>query len=93
MSSFLLSHNSPENYATLLQTHEAQAVNGSTTVMPRLLEAAVAEWSRYKIMAGFVTSSTPVPLKTRRVGEKCTLNLSRAQTTSRWCGVAVRRGG
>ncbi|GFY20601.1 uncharacterized protein TNCV_1118351 [Trichonephila clavipes] len=40
-----------------------------------------------------VTSSSPVPLKTRRVGERCTLNLSRAQTSSRRCGVVVRRGG
>ncbi|GFW23448.1 hypothetical protein TNCV_3805451 [Trichonephila clavipes] len=33
-----------------------------------------------------VTSSSSVPLKIRRVGERCTLNLSRAQTSSRWCG-------
>ncbi|GFV85087.1 uncharacterized protein TNCV_3320251 [Trichonephila clavipes] len=32
-------------------------------------------------------SSIPVPLKTRRV------KLSRAETSSRWCGVVVRRGG
>ncbi|GFY01430.1 uncharacterized protein TNCV_850381 [Trichonephila clavipes] len=32
-----------------------------------------------------VMSSSPVPLKTRRVGERCTLNLSRAHA-SRWCG-------
>ncbi|GFW28017.1 uncharacterized protein TNCV_768971 [Trichonephila clavipes] len=38
-------------------------------------------------------SSIPVPLKTRRVGQRCTLNLSRAETSSRWCGVVVRRGG
>ncbi|GFY01540.1 RNase H domain-containing protein [Trichonephila clavipes] len=44
-------------------------------------------------MAGFVTSSSPVPLKTRCVEERCTLNLSRAQTSSRWCGVVVRREG
>ncbi|GFU49899.1 uncharacterized protein TNCV_4686561 [Trichonephila clavipes] len=43
-------------------------------------------------MAGFVTSLNPVPLKTRRVRERCTLNLSRAQTSSRWCSVVVRRG-
>ncbi|GFV14073.1 uncharacterized protein TNCV_525491 [Trichonephila clavipes] len=36
-------------------------------------------------------SSNPVPLKTRRVGQRCTLNRSRAQTSSRWCGVEVRR--
>ncbi|GFV97369.1 uncharacterized protein TNCV_2038791 [Trichonephila clavipes] len=38
-------------------------------------------------------SPSRVPLKTRRVGERCTLNLSRAQMSSRWCGVVVRRGG
>ncbi|GFS71311.1 uncharacterized protein TNCV_5050561 [Trichonephila clavipes] len=37
-------------------------------------------------------SSIQVPLKTRRVGQRCTLNQSRAETSSRWCGVVVRRG-
>ncbi|GFX95566.1 hypothetical protein TNCV_4825811 [Trichonephila clavipes] len=41
----------------------------------------------------FGHGSSPVPLKTRRVGQRCTLNLSRAETSSRWCGVVVRRGG
>ncbi|GFY32470.1 uncharacterized protein TNCV_3559781 [Trichonephila clavipes] len=41
----------------------------------------------------YVMSSSPVPLKTRRVGRRCTLNLSRAETSSRWCGGVVRRGG
>ncbi|GFU76599.1 uncharacterized protein TNCV_1940871 [Trichonephila clavipes] len=41
----------------------------------------------------FLKRSNPVPLKTRRVGQRCTLNLSRAETSSRWCGVVVRRGG
>ncbi|GFV79017.1 uncharacterized protein TNCV_3687241 [Trichonephila clavipes] len=54
--------------------------------------AAVAEWYRYWIVACFVTSSSPVTLKSRRVGQRCTLNLSRAETSSRWCGVLVRRG-
>ncbi|GFV66994.1 uncharacterized protein TNCV_356801 [Trichonephila clavipes] len=36
--------------------------------------------------------SSPVPLKIRRVGQRCSLNLSRAETSSRWCGVVVRRG-
>ncbi|GFU99981.1 uncharacterized protein TNCV_1427721 [Trichonephila clavipes] len=40
-----------------------------------------------------VMSSNPLPLKTRRVGQRCTLNLSRAETSSPWCGVVVRRGG
>ncbi|GFV84531.1 transposable element Tcb2 transposase [Trichonephila clavipes] len=55
--------------------------------------AAVAEWYWYRTVACFVTGSSPVPLKTRRVGQRCTLNLSRAETSSRWCGVVVRRGG
>ncbi|GFT25881.1 hypothetical protein TNCV_1518401 [Trichonephila clavipes] len=36
-------------------------------------------------------SSSPVPLKTRRVGERGTLNLSRAQTSSCWSGEVVKR--
>ncbi|GFX80489.1 uncharacterized protein TNCV_2529971 [Trichonephila clavipes] len=55
--------------------------------------AAVAEWYRYRIVACLVTSSSPVPLKTRRVGQRFMLNLSRAETSSRWCGVVVRRSG
>ncbi|GFV13445.1 uncharacterized protein TNCV_129431 [Trichonephila clavipes] len=39
-----------------------------------------------------VMSSSPVPLKTCRVGQRCRLNLSRAEMPSRWCGVVVRRG-
>ncbi|GFY16632.1 hypothetical protein TNCV_2787581 [Trichonephila clavipes] len=45
------------------------------------------------IVEGFATSSSPVPLKTRRVGQRCTSNMSRAETASRWCDVVVRRGG
>ncbi|GFU79287.1 hypothetical protein TNCV_2138101 [Trichonephila clavipes] len=40
-----------------------------------------------------VMSSKPVPLKTRRVGQRCTLNLLRSGTSSRWWGVVVRRQG
>ncbi|GFV73253.1 uncharacterized protein TNCV_317731 [Trichonephila clavipes] len=43
-------------------------------------------------MACLVTSSSPVPLKTHRVEQRCTLNLSRAEMSTRWCGVVVRRG-
>ncbi|GFU17569.1 hypothetical protein TNCV_3988971 [Trichonephila clavipes] len=50
---------------------------------PRTAQAAVAEWYRYRIVACLVTSSIPVPLKTRRVGQRCTLNLSRAETSCR----------
>ncbi|GFU84861.1 uncharacterized protein TNCV_2128021 [Trichonephila clavipes] len=52
-----------------------------------------AEWTRYWVVADLVTSSSPVPLKTHRVGVRCTLNLSRAEASSRWCSVVVRRGG
>ncbi|GFW34957.1 RNase H domain-containing protein [Trichonephila clavipes] len=42
-------------------------------------------------MAGFVTSSSPVPLKTRRLGQQGTLNLSRAELSSRryWFGKSI----
>ncbi|GFV23508.1 uncharacterized protein TNCV_4782191 [Trichonephila clavipes] len=58
-----------------------------------LVVAAVDEWYGYRTVACLVTSSSPVPQKTRHVGQRCTLNLSRAETSSRWCGVVVRRGG
>ncbi|GFV61563.1 uncharacterized protein TNCV_4543951 [Trichonephila clavipes] len=38
-----------------------------------------------------VMISGPVPLRTRRVGETCTLNLSRSQTSPRCCG-SLERG-
>ncbi|GFU03064.1 uncharacterized protein TNCV_113721 [Trichonephila clavipes] len=46
----------------------------------------------YLLITKGVTSSSRVPLKTRRVGERCTLNLSRAQTSSYCSGVVVKRG-
>ncbi|GFV95760.1 hypothetical protein TNCV_1728101 [Trichonephila clavipes] len=54
--------------------------------------STVCEWSRYRIVSELVTSSSPVPLKTSRVWQRCTLNLSRAETSSRWWGVVVGRG-
>ncbi|GFW30930.1 hypothetical protein TNCV_2940301 [Trichonephila clavipes] len=38
-----------------------------------------------------VTSPSPVRLKTSRVEKRCTLNLPRAQTSSCWSGVVVKR--
>ncbi|GFU87123.1 hypothetical protein TNCV_430271 [Trichonephila clavipes] len=52
--------------------------------------AAVAEWYWYRNVACFVMGSSPVPLKTRRVGQRCTLNLSRAETSSRWLNETSR---
>ncbi|GFW34958.1 uncharacterized protein TNCV_978961 [Trichonephila clavipes] len=69
------------------------SIRNFSTFAPGQELTAVAEWYRYRIVACLVTSSSPVPLKTRRVGQRCTLNLSRAETSSRWCGVVVRRGG
>ncbi|GFT43460.1 uncharacterized protein TNCV_815111 [Trichonephila clavipes] len=40
-----------------------------------------------------VMSSSPVALKIRRVRQRCTLNLPRAEMSSRWCGVVDRSGG
>ncbi|GFW80812.1 hypothetical protein TNCV_3778921 [Trichonephila clavipes] len=40
-----------------------------------------------------VMSSSPVPLKTRRVGQRCTFNLSRAETSSRCCQVIYSQFG
>ncbi|GFV05366.1 hypothetical protein TNCV_225771 [Trichonephila clavipes] len=40
-----------------------------------------------------VMSSSRVPPKTHRVGERFTLNPLKAQTSSHWCGVIVRRWG
>ncbi|GFV23131.1 hypothetical protein TNCV_55021 [Trichonephila clavipes] len=40
-----------------------------------------------------VVSSSRVPLKTRRVRERCMLNLPIAKMSSRLSGVVVRRGG
>ncbi|GFW99539.1 hypothetical protein TNCV_3417721 [Trichonephila clavipes] len=55
------------------------------------LVAAVAEWYRYRIVACLVTSSSPVPLKTHREGKRCTVNPSRAETSSRWCDKSMHK--
>ncbi|GFV14359.1 hypothetical protein TNCV_807911 [Trichonephila clavipes] len=54
-----------------------------TPKYPTERAAAVAEWYRYRVVAEFATSSSPVPLKTHRVGQRYTLNLSRADMSSR----------
>ncbi|GFY34902.1 uncharacterized protein TNCV_154751 [Trichonephila clavipes] len=76
------------DFAVLTPSTVSKVMRPSHTLL-----AAVAEWYRYRTVACFVTGSSPVPLKTRRVGQRCTLNLLRAETSSRWCGVVVRRGG
>ncbi|GFT55112.1 uncharacterized protein TNCV_2326041 [Trichonephila clavipes] len=55
-----------------------------TDASSRCRVAAVAEWYRYRTVACFVTGSSPVPLKTRRVHVKS------VDFPLVWCG---RRGG
>ncbi|GFX92764.1 hypothetical protein TNCV_4876211 [Trichonephila clavipes] len=59
----------------------------------RGLWAAVAQWLRYPTMAGMSCEFDPSTTKDPLFRQRCTLNLSRAETSSRWCGVVVRRGG
>ncbi|GFT65625.1 uncharacterized protein TNCV_869171 [Trichonephila clavipes] len=46
----------------------------------------------YLLITKGIMSSSPVPLNTRLVGVRCTLNLSRVQTSSCWSGVLAKRG-
>ncbi|GFU21173.1 hypothetical protein TNCV_166851 [Trichonephila clavipes] len=76
-------------YAETVRSSHCKRPNLSPRPLSALTDvAAVAEWYRYRyrIVACLVTSSSPVPLKIRRVGKRCTLNLSRTETSSRWCG-------
>ncbi|GFV13300.1 hypothetical protein TNCV_3656201 [Trichonephila clavipes] len=41
-----------------------------SSVSGKYSAATIAKWSRYRIEAGIVTSSSPVPLKTLRVGQR-----------------------
>ncbi|PRD36549.1 UNVERIFIED_CONTAM: hypothetical protein NCL1_08374 [Trichonephila clavipes] len=79
--------------ARRIYSEVSECGDSRTAGFPQIGVATVAEWYRYRIVACFVTSLTPVSLKTRCVGQRCTLNLSRAEMSSRWCGVIVRRGG
>ncbi|GFX21174.1 hypothetical protein TNCV_4367531 [Trichonephila clavipes] len=74
-----------------LSTSSSQAVRHMTGLRWRsrekygrgILEVKISDHGRH------VMISSPVPLKTRREGARCTLNLSRAQTSSRWVGIEV----
>ncbi|GFU62183.1 hypothetical protein TNCV_2474141 [Trichonephila clavipes] len=48
--------------------------------------------TRYLLITKSVTRSSPVSLKIRRVEKRCSLNLSRAQMSSGWRDVVVKRG-
>ncbi|GFW64810.1 hypothetical protein TNCV_4451121 [Trichonephila clavipes] len=81
-----LYHSMPLHVAACIQPRDfvSQAGSYKEYILGRQsdfdLVAAVAEWYRYRIVACLVMSSSPVPLKTRRVAQRCTLNLSRAET-------------
>ncbi|GFY08744.1 hypothetical protein TNCV_5006571 [Trichonephila clavipes] len=71
--------------------HEAISVpQGSVHLVKKAQERKSS--TCYLLIIKGVTCSSPVLLKTRHVGERCTLNLSRAQTSSCWSGVVVKRG-
>ncbi|GFX22157.1 uncharacterized protein TNCV_364681 [Trichonephila clavipes] len=71
--------------------YEARSVpQGSVRLVKKTQERKSS--TCYLLITKGVTSSSPVQLKTRRVEERCTLNLSRAQTSSCWGGVVVKRG-
>ncbi|GFT51391.1 uncharacterized protein TNCV_4955051 [Trichonephila clavipes] len=84
--------------STILKNKEKIFSASSSKVRKRVskgnfprLEQCLVSWMRQcrgqNIPTGgvacLVTSSSPVPLKTLRVGQRCTLNLSKAETSSR----------
>ncbi|GFW49544.1 uncharacterized protein TNCV_2843251 [Trichonephila clavipes] len=70
--------------------YEAISVpQGSVRLVKKTQERKIS--TCYLLITKGVTSSSPVPLKTRRERERCTLNLQRAQTSSCWNGVVVKR--
>ncbi|GFV89682.1 hypothetical protein TNCV_1576551 [Trichonephila clavipes] len=77
---------------TDLNYFDSLSIVASKNAIYPVMVTAVAE-SRYRIVACLVTRSSDVSLKTRRVGERCMLNLYRGQTSPGWCGVVVRGGG
>ncbi|GFU66700.1 hypothetical protein TNCV_3111841 [Trichonephila clavipes] len=72
-----------------LSTFRSERTNEASTltITPKRSSSRDVGTSSYRYHTA--TSSSPVRLKTRR---SFTLNLSRAETSSRWCGVVLRRG-
>ncbi|GFT49358.1 hypothetical protein TNCV_4583281 [Trichonephila clavipes] len=78
----------PKNKNSINLKYEAISVpQGSVRLVKKTQERKSS--TCYLLITKGVTSSSPVPLKTHRVGERCTLNLSRAQTSSCWSGENV----
>ncbi|GFX59475.1 retrovirus-related Pol polyprotein from transposon TNT 1-94 [Trichonephila clavipes] len=74
-----------ENELDSLDKHKDLIYHPKGRVGSRVVKGSKRGW--------LVTSSSSVKLKARHEGVRCTLHLSRAQTSSHWCGVVVRRGG
>ncbi|GFW59243.1 uncharacterized protein TNCV_2781741 [Trichonephila clavipes] len=71
--------------------HEARLKNGSPLTFRNIFQGCGSPVVKVSDHDRHVMSSSPVPLKTHRVGQRCTLNLSRTETSSCWCDVVVRR--
>ncbi|GFX62511.1 hypothetical protein TNCV_413531 [Trichonephila clavipes] len=76
-----------QKYSTLDRMHHVpESVQMLWLRFPNV--ATVAAWSWYRIVAGLVTSSSPVPLKTRRVGEP--MHVKSVESSNvlplMWCG-------
>ncbi|GFU58394.1 hypothetical protein TNCV_58061 [Trichonephila clavipes] len=70
--------------------YEAKSVpQGSVHVVKKTQEGKSS--TCYLLITKGVTSSSPVPLRTRRSRKRFTLNLSTAQTSSCWSGVVLNR--
>ncbi|GFW15362.1 hypothetical protein TNCV_3740661 [Trichonephila clavipes] len=78
-------HN-PEARTTEEDDNQTGASLSNLPHLPNPSGQGIGSWQAYHEF------STPVPLKTRRVEKRCTLNPSRAEMSSRWCGGVVRRG-
>ncbi|GFT18313.1 transposable element Tcb2 transposase [Trichonephila clavipes] len=62
----------------------------SVTELKRALQEA---WNRLSPqLIHHLIASMAFSGNLNRVGQRCTLNLSRAETSSRWCGVVVKGG-
>ncbi|GFW53922.1 uncharacterized protein TNCV_1086391 [Trichonephila clavipes] len=82
--------NAPHNNSINLKYEAISVPQDSVRLVKKTQERK--SFTCYLLIPKNVTSSSPVPLKIRRVGERCTLNLSKAQKSSCWNGVVVKRG-
>ncbi|GFX89602.1 uncharacterized protein TNCV_72951 [Trichonephila clavipes] len=79
------------NFSRKCSKIATQTINSSRSVKLRCGRGSLVV--KVSDRGWLVTISSPIPRKISRVGERCSLNLSRPQTFSRWCDVVFRRGG